>query len=104
VAEVWRSVLDAQRVGLNDNFFDIGGTSVLLVAVRSQLQQRLGRSIPVTWMFEFTTIRALAGKLAEANTGVAAKPASSPLNAAQEQARKQREAFARLRATKGAAR
>jgi hypothetical protein len=107
VAEVWRGVLKASQVGLDDNFFDIGGTSVLLVSVRSQLQERLGRSIPVTWMFEFTTVRALAGKLAEGEVGASAKPAvstSSTLNAAQEQARKQREAFARMRAAKGAGR
>jgi acyl carrier protein len=107
VAGVWRGVLKASQVGLDDNFFDIGGTSVLLVSVRSQLQEKLGRSIPVTWMFEFTTVRTLAGKLAEAEVGASAKPAvstSSTLNAAQEQARKQREAFARMRAAKDAGR
>ena len=105
VAEAWRSVLKASYVGLDDNFFDIGGTSVLLVSVRSQLQQKLGLSIPVTWLFEFTTIRALAGKLSEADTPASTKPAASAtsaLNTAQEQARKQRDAFARLRAAKGA--
>jgi hypothetical protein len=58
-------------------------------------------------MFEFTTVRTLAGKLAETELGASAKPAvstSSTLNAAQEQARKQREAFARMRAAKDAGR
>jgi amino acid adenylation domain-containing protein len=104
VTETWRDVLKASQVGLDDNFFDIGGTSVLLISVRSQLQEKLGRSIPVTWMFEFTTVRALAGKLAESDADTLAGPTASStraLNASQEQARKQREAFARMRAAKG---
>jgi amino acid adenylation domain-containing protein len=99
IAQTWLEVLKASQVGFDDNFFDIGGTSVLLATVRSHLQERLGQSIPVTWMFEFTTIRTLAGRLEETDN-TPAKP-SSTLNAAQEQARKQREAFARMRSTKG---
>ena len=102
IAQAWREVLKASQVGLDDNFFDIGGTSVLLASVRSKLQERLGRSIPVTWMFEFTTIRAFAGRLDE--TGDVSVKTSSALNAAQDQARKQREAFARMRYAKGVAR
>lgn len=107
VAAVWRAVLGASQVSLDDNFFDIGGTSVLLVSVRTQLQQKLDRTIPVTWMFEFTTVRSLAERLNEVVTDVPPKPSSSAvasLNTAQEQARKQREAFARMRAAKGASR
>jgi hypothetical protein len=104
VADVWRQVLGAARVGADENFFDIGGTSVLLVRVRSELQQKLGRTIPVTWMFEFTTIRTLAGKLSGEEAAPEVAKTNDRLNAAQEQARKQREAFARLRATKGLAR
>ncbi|WP_260705475.1 amino acid adenylation domain-containing protein [Edaphobacter flagellatus] len=103
VAEVWRAVLNASQVGLDDNFFDIGGTSVLLVSVRTQLQQRLNRAIPVTWMFEFTTVRSIATQLSEAQAGTPS-PSTAPLNAAQEQARKQREAFAKMRAARGTSR
>jgi amino acid adenylation domain-containing protein len=106
VAGMWRKVLDTPNVGLDDNFFDIGGTSLLLIAVRSQLQEKFGRQIPITWMFEFTTIRALADKLGETEAGAATGPArvNGALNSAQEQARRQREAFARLRAAKGVTR
>jgi amino acid adenylation domain-containing protein len=104
VAAIWRGVLGASTVGADDNFFDIGGTSVLLVSVRSQLQQQLGSSIPVTWMFEFTTVATLAAKLSETGDSQATKPVSSQsssLTAAQEQARRQREAFAKMKAAKG---
>jgi amino acid adenylation domain-containing protein len=104
VAAIWRDVLEATSVGLDDNFFDIGGSSILLIRVRTALQSQLGRPIPITWMFEFTTIRSLADKLSEADSSSANTVASATtavLTAAQEQARKQREAFARMRSAKG---
>jgi amino acid adenylation domain-containing protein len=103
VAAVWRGVLEAPNVGLDDNFFDIGGSSILLIRIRTELQKQLARQIPITWMFEFTTIRALADKLrdAESDTSSAPPAANAVLSAAQEQARRQREAFARMRTAKG---
>jgi amino acid adenylation domain-containing protein len=104
VAKVWREVLDAPNVGLDDNFFDIGGSSILLIRVRTELQGQLAHPVPITWMFEFTTIRTLADKLgeAEAVSSVSLPGAKNAmLNSAQEQARKQREAFARMRSAKG---
>ena len=100
VAAVWRTVLEAPNVSLDDNFFDIGGSSILLIRIRAELQTQLNRQIPITWMFEFTTIRALADKLREEESAAAPAP-SAVLTAAQEQARKQREAFARMRSAKG---
>jgi amino acid adenylation domain-containing protein len=100
VAAIWRSVLEAPSVSFDENFFDIGGTSILLIRIRKELQDQLARQIPITWMFECTTIRGLAAKLSEA-ASESAPPASSALSAAQEQARRQREAFARMRAAKG---
>jgi amino acid adenylation domain-containing protein len=98
VAKIWREVLEAPNVGLDDNFFDIGGSSMLLIRVRTELQNQLSRQIPITWMFEFTTIRALADRLGEADGSSTPVPAANNvLSAAQEQARKQREAFARMR-------
>ena len=63
IARIWQMVLGAEEVGLDDHFFDVGGTSLLLMAVRTGLQEQLDQPIPVTWMFEYTTIRSLAGKL-----------------------------------------
>ena len=104
VAAIWRTVLEAPNVSLDDNFFDIGGSSILLIRIRTELQTRLGRQIPITWMFEFTTIRTLADKLRDADPDSSSAAPSAPsavLTAAQEQARKQREAFARMRSAKG---
>jgi amino acid adenylation domain-containing protein len=87
LVDLWRRVLRAEHVGLDDNFFDLGGDSLLLVAVHSNLQKRLQADIAVTDLFEFTTIRMLARHLGET-----APPSFSQVQA---QAQKQRAAFAR---------
>jgi acyl carrier protein len=91
LVELWRRILRVERVGLDDNFFDIGGDSLLLVAVHSNLQKMLQMEIAVTDLFEFTTIRTLGRHLSEKN------PAAPSFSAVQEQAQKQRQAFARER-------
>ncbi|MEU4781489.1 amino acid adenylation domain-containing protein [Micromonospora sp. NPDC023633] len=71
VAEVWRKVLGVDRVGARDNFFDLGGHSLRLLAVHRLLVERLGPVLTVTDLFRHTTVSALARFLA----GAAAPPA-----------------------------
>jgi amino acid adenylation domain-containing protein len=97
VAAAWRKVLRNESVGLTENFFDAGGSSLDLVSVRKELQTLLGRTIPVTWMFEHTTIRSLAARLAEVEVD-----ASDAKVAMQYKAAQQRDSFARIRAARGA--
>jgi amino acid adenylation domain-containing protein len=101
VAAVWRQVLGADHVGLEDNFFDIGGTSLLLVSVHSKLQSFLNRKIPVADLFGYTTVRALAGRLGNEATECGSRNLEQ--ERVQSQAQKQRAAFARARAMKKAA-
>ena len=91
VAEIWKKALRIERAGLDENFFDLGGDSLLLVAVHSQLQKRLEREIPVTDLFEQATIRSLAKHLGRKGAG------EKSFQAAQERAQKQRAAFAKHR-------
>lgn len=95
VAQIFSEVLDLSRIGLDDNFFDCGGTSLLLIKAHLRLQTQFERVIPVTLMFECPTVRSLAKRLS------AAKVSSTTMNAAQQQARRSRDAFARARAAKG---
>jgi non-ribosomal peptide synthetase component F len=91
LVELWQRILRVERVGLDDNFFDLGGDSLMIVAVHSNLQKVFEAEIPVTDLFEFTTIRTLARHLGE-------KTSTGPsFSEVQLQAQKQREAFARLR-------
>lgn len=87
--ELWKRILRVDAVGLDDNVFDLGGDSLMIIAIHSNLQKSLGIEIPVTDLFEFTTIRTLARHLEEQ------KPASASLSGAQQQGTKQREAFER---------
>jgi hypothetical protein len=101
VAGVWRRVLGAEHVGLDDNFFDIGGNSLLLVSVHTTLQTMLNKKISVAELFAHTTVRTLSEKL-----GVSVQDSGSTSLAqdrAQDQAQKQRAAFARARAARKAA-
>jgi amino acid adenylation domain-containing protein len=94
---LWKRILRVDHLGLDDNFFDIGGDSLLLVAVHSNLQKTLQIEIPVTDLFEFTTVRTLARRL-----GSPKAPAASPsLSDSQLQAQRQRDAFARQRQKRG---
>ncbi len=98
IAATWCRVLGTANLGFDDNFFDVGGTSLLLIAVRTTLQRELNRKIPITHFFEHTTIRALAAVLADRP-----EPTSSPASfPAQDNARRQREALGRMRAARTA--
>ena len=60
---IWSDVLKAERVGVRDNFFDLGGHSLLMVRVRAQIAARLGADVAILDLFRYPTIRALADHL-----------------------------------------
>ncbi len=60
IAGIWQEVLGVQQVGLGDNFFDLGGHSLLVVQVQRRLLEVCGREVSITDMFRLPTIRALA--------------------------------------------
>lgn len=59
ISDIWCRVLRLDRVGLDDNFFDIGGHSLLLAAVQQELADR-GHDLSIVTFFEYTTIQRLA--------------------------------------------
>jgi len=64
IAAAWQEALGTERVGLHDNFFDLGGHSLLLVQVSSKLEKALGREVRIVDLFQYPTVGALAGYLA----------------------------------------
>jgi amino acid adenylation domain-containing protein len=60
IAAIWASVLRLQKVGVEDNFFEMGGHSLLTTQVISRIRQALAVEIPVRTLFERPTISALA--------------------------------------------
>jgi acyl carrier protein len=63
IAGIWREVLRVERVGMSYNFFDVGGDSLMLIKVHSELESRLGHSLPVVDLFQYPTVQALAAHL-----------------------------------------
>jgi amino acid adenylation domain-containing protein len=59
LAEVWKRVLGVDRVGINDNFFDLGGDSIRSIQLRAQ-GQKAGYDFSVQQIFEHQTIAELA--------------------------------------------
>jgi acyl carrier protein len=60
---IWQEVLKIERVGVEDNFFDLGGHSLLMMQVVSRVERVLGIAMPVRSFFEFPTIAALAAEI-----------------------------------------
>jgi hypothetical protein len=60
VAQIWEDALRVHHLGIDQNFFDIGGHSLLLLRVHSRLERELGREIAVVDLFRYPTIRSLA--------------------------------------------
>ena len=60
IAEVWRGVLKLETVGAEDNFFDLGGHSLLVVQVHRKLREQIPQPLSLTDLYRFPTIRSLA--------------------------------------------
>ena len=76
--QIWKQVLQVKTLGIHDNFFELGGHSLLAVQLTSQIQVSLGCRLPVSALFTYPTIAALA--LALDDKGVeAARSAMLPL-------------------------
>ncbi len=64
ISQVWAELLGVPRVGPDDNVFDLGASSLLVVRARARLQTRLGLDIPIAHFFQHRTPRAMAGHIA----------------------------------------
>jgi amino acid adenylation domain-containing protein len=74
VAAIFRDLLRIDRVGLHDNFFDLGGHSLLVIRAHQKLRAAAGREIPVVDLFRFPTVALLARHLSRTAGGQEEKP------------------------------
>ena len=65
LAEIWSQVLRLEQVGCDDNFFDLGGHSLLMTQIQSQIRNRLQYELPIVDLFRFPSIRTLAAFISE---------------------------------------
>ncbi|RVW06845.1 amino acid adenylation domain-containing protein [Prescottella agglutinans] len=90
VAGVFAEVLDLDRVGLDDDFFALGGNSLVATQVVSRLGAALDARVPVRELFEASTVETLAARLAEQSGGgrealvARTRPERIPLSLAQQ--------------------
>ncbi|MDQ7957759.1 MAG: amino acid adenylation domain-containing protein [Pseudomonadota bacterium] len=92
IAAIWSEVLGGARIGLHDNFFDIGGHSLQLIRAHRLLEERLKAGLTVVDLFKHPSIAALTTRIAQ---GEAAPAAASEDET--ERARRQRAALMQRR-------
>lgn len=63
LAALWEKLLGRERVGIHDDFFDLGGHSMIAIQLLSQMESQWGRLLPLEILFEAPTIARLAGAL-----------------------------------------
>lgn len=93
LASIWAGLLKVEKVGMHDNFFDLGGNSLLVIRMHRLMEDRLNPGLSVVDLFKFPTVGALARRI-EQGRG-AAQPAGNE-DGDSEQARAQRQRAALL--------
>jgi amino acid adenylation domain-containing protein len=86
VAEVWREILNVERIGVLDNFFELGGHSLLATRLVSRLRDALSVQIPLRAVFENPTVSGLVERMNLGGSEIDAdtppltpRPAGSPI-------------------------
>jgi amino acid adenylation domain-containing protein len=97
LAAIWLSVLGVERVSVHDNFFDLGGHSLMMAQAHSRLQGLLGREVPIVDLFRFPTIHQLAAHLAGSGAAAASQQAAAEQRG-QERGQQKRDALTAQRA------
>ena len=68
LAPVWQRLLQLSSIGVDDNFFDLGGDSALALELFNEIAEITGRELPPVMIYRAPTISALAALLDQPNT------------------------------------
>jgi amino acid adenylation domain-containing protein len=66
---IWAEILQLNQVGVEDNFFDLGGNSLLGLRVIAQIQERFELKVSVVRLYQYSTVRSMGQYLAKAISG-----------------------------------
>jgi acyl carrier protein len=78
IAATWRELLGVEAVARDDDFYDLGGNSLLATQVASRLRRAFGIDLPVRVLFEETTVAGLAMRVDSMAGAKAAAGAFAP--------------------------
>ena len=94
IAGIWQEFLHLEKIGINDNFFDLGGHSLLLTQVHSRLSEMYmdKKELTIVDLFRFPTIYTLARHIEEKEKQ---NQSEEKYQKIQDRAAKQRQAFSR---------
>jgi len=67
IAEAWKEVLHLEKVGIHDNYFELGGTSFDIIKINRKLKEIFQIEVPMVIMFRHTTVHAFAAFLNQEN-------------------------------------
>jgi amino acid adenylation domain-containing protein len=98
IAAMWKDVLRVDQVGVHDNFFDLGGHSLLLIKVQERIEEHLNRRLEIVDLFQYPTIETLANHLTSQDD------ISSQRDRVRKQAERQKQAANRMRVALGGVR
>jgi hypothetical protein len=90
VLAIWEDTLGTSGIGIDDNFFDIGGHSLLLVRMQRRIRDGLERNVPLTDLYRYPTVRSFAQSLTSDAT-------ATVMQSSQDRAARRREAMSRRR-------
>jgi hypothetical protein len=96
IGAVWCEVLQLDRIGVQESFFEVGGNSLLVARLQSRLREATGRDVPVVELFRHPTIESLARSLE-----TVAPPTAEKAEAARARTDTRREAMRQLQQARG---
>ena len=63
LARIWAEVLGVERIGIHDDFFDLGGHSLMATSMISRVRTEIGIEMPLQSIFEAPTLEAFAERI-----------------------------------------
>jgi aspartate racemase len=90
ISAIWQDTLGVEKVGVHDNFFDLGGHSMLMAEIFSKLEGAFKKELSMAELFEYPTVSSLAAFLEQGSN-------RSSLKRGEEQAEKFKEGRSRLK-------
>jgi hypothetical protein len=78
IVVVWQDILKLEKVGIHDNFFDLGGNSLDIIRLKSRLQELLKREIQIMTFFQYPTIHTFTRHITQSHLTTAVPKEEKP--------------------------